>query len=678
MSTEKGSLRSLASGRRAIAAVFGVIVLAAVLVTASAAALAEGGGNPPRPPQISGPPPPRYPVAPLTAYVANSGSDSVTVIDAATSTVEGSIAVGSDPSGIAANPNGSAVYVSDTDSNSVSVINPVTDAVSTIPLGFGTAPKGLAVTPNGSTLYVADSGTATVSVIDTTTDLVTTTIHVGLAPGSVAVGPVGAYAYVTNRVSGTVSVIATGTNTVYKTIATGYFPTDVIVNPTGKVAYVTNECGLNRYCWAPGRLTSIDLTTYTVSSNISVGYGPISVSETPNGGELYVVNSCGPAITPPPIPTPPGWPPPPNCGIKSNVTTLDAATLDVDFDPTIGYDQPGLVSGSAASPDGSLDYVVDSCGNDSSCGSDGTVSVFNTDIGTKPAATITVGSDPTAVAFAPPWVPPQDVGVLSTDAAPALAYVSGYVAAADQVGGAVYYQLYGAPAEWGGNQVPGASTPYSPAITAVGSTLWVAWTTSSFTVEYNELNINTNTWAFSSPQTVPQAGTNAGPALANVQGDVYLAWKGTSKGLVFYKFWNGKTWSGQATIGSYTTDATPAIAAAPGSSTIYAAWVESTGTSIQIASDGGTGFSSASTVPQAATNDGPALAVTSSGVYLSWTGATTSDIGWLFKSLIGWVPQQIVPGTQSGASPAMTAVGSNVFLAWQGQGSTDFWFTAFD
>jgi hypothetical protein len=127
-----------------------------------------------------------------------------------------------------------------------------------------------------------------------------------------------------------------------------------------------------------------------------------------------------------------------------------------------------------------------------------------------------------------------------------------------------------------------------------------------------------------------------------------------------------------------TTIATPAISAAPGSSTLYAAWLEATGTSIQISSDSGSGFSKPSTVPQAATHDGPALAVTPDGVYLSWTGATTNQVGWLFKSFLGWVPQQVVPGAESGSSPAMTAVGSNLFLAWQGDGTTDFWFSAFD
>jgi YVTN family beta-propeller protein len=680
MSAKRRSLPVLARGWPVAAAVIVLLAVTATYPTLAARLRADASTGPLPVPMASGPAP-TYPVPPLTGYVVNNGSDSVSVVDAADGSILGTIAVGSGPTGVAINPNGSTIYVTDTDSNAVSVISTSTDLVTDqIPLGAGTAPKGISITPDGSALYVADSGSASVSVISTATDLVTATIPVGLAPGSVVVGPVGAYAFVTNRLSNTVSVISTATNTVVHTIAVGLFPSDVIVNPTGSLAYVTNECGnataTDRYCDHPGTLSVIDLATFTVSASASVGYGPVSVSETPNGETLYVVNSCGPTVPKPKSP------PPSLCGTSvGNVTTIDASTLTADFDPTAGYDQPGLYGGSAASADGTIDYVVNSCGQDVTCGSPGTVSVFNTDIGTKVAATVTgLGSDPTTVGFSAPWTAQQSPAAITTAAGPALTYLSPDVWGAEEVAGQVLYQGFDPKDQFFDlSTVPSAATTVRPAVVADGKYLWFAWTTSSSTIEFNELNTTTNQWVFSSPRTVPQLKTTLAPALANVNGDIYVACTGQgSRKRIFYTFWNGTSWASQTTIPSATTSAAPAIAAAAGSSTLYAAWLNGTGTSMDFSSDSGSGFSTPTTVPQAATNRGPALAVTQNGVYLSWWAATTNQVGWLFKSSLGWVPQRFVPAAMTDASPGMTAYGSNIFLAWKGFGNQSYWFSAFE
>ena len=67
--------------------------------------------------------------------MANSGSDTVSVINTATNAVMDMITVGSFPVGVAAavTPNGARVYVANNGSDTVSVINPTNNAVSTIP-----------------------------------------------------------------------------------------------------------------------------------------------------------------------------------------------------------------------------------------------------------------------------------------------------------------------------------------------------------------------------------------------------------------------------------------------------------------------------------------------------------------------------------------------------------------
>src|SRR3972149_3604041 len=100
------------------------------------------------------------------AYVTNSGSASVSVINTATKTVLSNISVGLTPEQIAITPSGARAYVANSGSNTVSVIDTVTNTVTTtIPVGSN--PVGIAITPSGARAYVTNQGSNTVSVIDT-------------------------------------------------------------------------------------------------------------------------------------------------------------------------------------------------------------------------------------------------------------------------------------------------------------------------------------------------------------------------------------------------------------------------------------------------------------------------------------------------------------------------------
>ncbi|MDA1676801.1 YncE family protein, partial [Bacillus cereus group sp. TH152-1LC] len=79
-------------------------------------------------------------------YVANSGANTVSVIDGATNTVVGgAISVGSGPSGIGVNTSTNKIYVANSGANTVSVIDGATNTVvgSAIPVGSG--PSGIGV-----------------------------------------------------------------------------------------------------------------------------------------------------------------------------------------------------------------------------------------------------------------------------------------------------------------------------------------------------------------------------------------------------------------------------------------------------------------------------------------------------------------------------------------------------
>src|SRR5262249_41635121 len=96
-----------------------------------------------------------------TVYVANSISGTVSVINAASREVVGTISVGAEPYGIALTPNGTKLYVTNARSDDISVISTATNTViRTIHLqapvpcpGCPTCPlfepRGIAITSDG-------------------------------------------------------------------------------------------------------------------------------------------------------------------------------------------------------------------------------------------------------------------------------------------------------------------------------------------------------------------------------------------------------------------------------------------------------------------------------------------------------------------------------------------------
>src|SRR2546427_277349 len=136
-------------------------------------------------------------------YVANWGSDTVTVIDG--TTVVATVPVGRLPRGVGYNSENGYVYVANQCSNTVTVINGAT-VVATVPVGDG--PVAVGYNSGNGYVYVANSGTGnTVSVINGTT--VVANVTVGPSPYGVGYNSRNGYVYVANAGSNTVSVIST-------------------------------------------------------------------------------------------------------------------------------------------------------------------------------------------------------------------------------------------------------------------------------------------------------------------------------------------------------------------------------------------------------------------------------------------------------------------------------------
>jgi YVTN family beta-propeller protein len=220
------------------------------------------------------------------AYVPQSATSTVAVVDTATGTIVATVPVGSNPFGVAVHPSGTRVYVGNTDDNSVSVIDVASNTVvATVPVQTG--PAGLAVHPDGSRLFVANELDDTVTVIETAGNTVAGTVMVGDGPRGVAVNAAGTRLYVANNLSFNVSVVDTATMTVVATVPVGERPVGVAVHPAGTRVYVTNATSSS--------VSVLNAANNTLASTIQMASmsNPFGVAVHPAGTHVYVANGSG-------------------------------------------------------------------------------------------------------------------------------------------------------------------------------------------------------------------------------------------------------------------------------------------------------------------------------------------------------------------------------------------------
>ena len=89
--------------------------------------------------------------------MTNFGSNTVTLIDTATNTVDPTLTAGANPESIAITPDGTTAYVADNGSGTMVPIDTATNAVGAA-IGVGPGPTDIFITPDGTTAYVGSAG----------------------------------------------------------------------------------------------------------------------------------------------------------------------------------------------------------------------------------------------------------------------------------------------------------------------------------------------------------------------------------------------------------------------------------------------------------------------------------------------------------------------------------------
>ncbi len=299
------------------------------------------------------------------AYVANSGSGNVSVLNLSTNAVVATIPVGVKPVDVAIGPDGRFAYVANETDGTISVIDTATNTAVGAPilLAVGSKPDAVAVTPNGEFVYVANSGDDTVSVIDTATNAVigTAMLPPGSEPDGVAISPDGTRAFVAQR-GNDISILDTATNAVIGSVPDALAPSRIAIGPRGGRAFVTNA--------GSGSVTAFNPANgAVVGTPIPVGSQPAGIAIEPSGSFAYAASP-----------------------VDGTLTAVDTS-LDSPVGTLAGF--PGA-TGVAFTPDGNAGYATDAAGS--------SVTILNRASGGV-AGTIGVGSEPDGIAVVPDQPP---------------------------------------------------------------------------------------------------------------------------------------------------------------------------------------------------------------------------------------------------------------------------------
>ncbi|AKB20015.1 PKD domain-containing protein [Methanosarcina sp. WWM596] len=202
-------------------------------------------------------------------YVTNIVDDTISVIDTMIDKVTATLDVASDPTDIAISPDGEELYVPY--GNTIGEINPTPgyegNPVSTVPLGDKT--DGIIVTPNGDKIYITHSDSDTISIIDRRGNTVSTITNID-CPTGITINPDGTRLYVVGVNTGAfkrVYIINTQTDSIVTDMGMSYAGDTIAVTPDGsKICVLSGN--------VPGTFYTIDISNepaWTTSEPINIG-----------------------------------------------------------------------------------------------------------------------------------------------------------------------------------------------------------------------------------------------------------------------------------------------------------------------------------------------------------------------------------------------------------------------
>jgi PQQ-dependent catabolism-associated beta-propeller protein len=313
------------------------------------------------------------------AYVTNEDSQDLTVISTSADSVVATIPVGTRPRGVKVSPDGRTVYValsgspkcpptmpdeeceklkSDKTKDGIAEVDILGRRVRRV-LPGGSDPEQFDISSDGKRLYISNEDAGSASLVNVQQGTIDTTVKVGAEPEGVRISPDGKLVYITAESDTSIRVLDAASGAVKARIKVDRRPRDVAFTPDGKRAYSTAEVG--------GTVSVIDVGRNRVITTIKLPKDakPMGVRVSPDGKRVYVATGRG-----------------------GTVEVIDTATNRIVGSVKVGQRPWGI----SLTKDGKKLYTANGPSND--------VSVVDTDKLTV-VKTIPVGKIPWGVAIGP-------------------------------------------------------------------------------------------------------------------------------------------------------------------------------------------------------------------------------------------------------------------------------------
>jgi YVTN family beta-propeller protein len=221
------------------------------------------------------------------AYAANSGSNTVSVIDLKARREVAQVGTGEQPVAARVTPDGNTVVVANRGGNSVSLIDATSRRVRAIFEGCPGAGDAV-ILPDSSKTFVACTGGHQLMAIGLARaqqpDRLEAMMDVGRAPVHLALKPDGGELFVSNSLSDTISEVVTTTDDVGGAYLMGDGPVRGLVSSDNSLLYVANQ-------------RAQDVTIYAIDDGkrardpIHVGDGPSAMAFSAEGHLLLVADT---------------------------------------------------------------------------------------------------------------------------------------------------------------------------------------------------------------------------------------------------------------------------------------------------------------------------------------------------------------------------------------------------
>jgi YVTN family beta-propeller protein len=299
-------------------------------------------------------------------YVANQGSNNVSVIDATTNQVT-TIPVGKAPSAVAINSQTNTIYVADRDSGDVAVINGASNTVSYVAVPLTGAPDSIAVEPGTGNVFVGTGGPGVLAVINATTQQVVYPDPTALfGPIAVASSPLSGRMYVADVQDSDLEIYEGATTFLLNSVSMAS-PQALAINPP--TLYVADGAG---------NLYVVDETGTNSPLPLSAGLNPHAIAANPADNTIYLADQS------------------PAAGQAATVTQFNASNNAVLGTYIVG---PSAVPARTPAPN---KIAIDSAANLVYVANEGsnTVSILDGGVGNV-LTTVPTGITPTAVLVDP-------------------------------------------------------------------------------------------------------------------------------------------------------------------------------------------------------------------------------------------------------------------------------------